>query len=88
MLHVLEKHLSDVHVVLLQGNVLGMGVARVVKACDTAPRGVQPVLMRHPPSYLPKFTGGAGGRCARPTIATCITQGGVSVWGAWGYRGR
>ena len=66
--------------------------------------GLQPVLMRPPPSYLPKLAGGggsAGGRsegvltarprggggCARPTTTTCIPQGCLCVWEAWGYGG-
>ena len=55
-----------------------------------------------PPQLSAKTCGGGGGRwegggggigssaggggCARPTTTTCIPQGGVCVWGAWGYR--
>ena len=30
---------------------------------------------------------GRGGGGVRPTTTKCIPQGGVCVWGAWGYRG-
>ena len=87
MLHVLEKHLSDVHVVLLQGNVMGMGVARVVKACDTAPRGGGGTTGADAtPSKLSAKIYRGGGGALRPThychmhnSRGCVGLGGMGI---------